>query len=52
MDTLKNFINGEFVAATVNSSQEIINPATLEILGQTPLCNATDINNAVKKCSP
>ncbi|MBT6326624.1 MAG: aldehyde dehydrogenase family protein, partial [Bdellovibrionales bacterium] len=47
MDTLKNFINGEFVAATVNASEEVINPATLEVLGQTPLCNATDINNAV-----
>jgi malonate-semialdehyde dehydrogenase (acetylating) / methylmalonate-semialdehyde dehydrogenase len=47
MDTLKNFINGEFVAATVNASEEVINPATLEVLGQTPLCNATDISNAV-----
>ncbi len=44
---LKNYIGGEFVDSTSKEKIEILNPATLEVLGHTPLGKRKDIDKAV-----
>ncbi len=34
---LRNFIGGEWVESSATSHHEVVNPATGEVLGQTPL---------------
>jgi hypothetical protein len=40
-------INGKFVEAKSNSTIEVHNPATLEILDSVPACGEADVNAAV-----
>ena len=47
-DLLKNYIGGQFVESTSQEKLEIINPSTLEVLGQTPLGTRKDIDQAVE----
>jgi malonate-semialdehyde dehydrogenase (acetylating)/methylmalonate-semialdehyde dehydrogenase len=49
MTTLNNFIDGNFVpsSAAEGSSVPIINPATSEELGKTPLSTSADVDAAV-----
>lgn len=44
---VRNYIGGEWVASRGTGSVDIINPATEEILDQTPLGTAEDVNRAV-----
>jgi malonate-semialdehyde dehydrogenase (acetylating)/methylmalonate-semialdehyde dehydrogenase len=44
---LRNFIGGEWTESSAASHHEVINPATGEVLGQTPLSGAGDVDQAV-----
>jgi betaine-aldehyde dehydrogenase len=43
---LKNFINGEFVAAS--STEDVINPSTGEVIAQAPVSSAEEVDAAVQ----
>jgi malonate-semialdehyde dehydrogenase (acetylating)/methylmalonate-semialdehyde dehydrogenase len=45
---VKNYINGRFVDSGAAETVDVINPATLEVLGKTPLGNIEDVDTAVK----
>jgi betaine-aldehyde dehydrogenase len=44
---LQNFINGEFVDPVDGQTEDVINPATGEVIAQAPLSNEEDVNRAV-----
>lgn len=44
---LRNFIGGEWVESSATSHHEVVNPATGEVLGQTPLSGAGEVDQAV-----
>ncbi|HJQ19280.1 MAG TPA: CoA-acylating methylmalonate-semialdehyde dehydrogenase [Gemmatimonadaceae bacterium] len=48
METVRNFIGGEWVQANVANWHELFNPATAEPLGRVPLCGSTEVNEAVR----
>lgn len=45
--TLKNFIGGEWVEATSQRTETVVNPATGEALAHVPLSNKEDLSKAV-----
>jgi malonate-semialdehyde dehydrogenase (acetylating)/methylmalonate-semialdehyde dehydrogenase len=45
--TLRNYIGGEWVAASATDTLELTNPATGEPLGRVPLCGAREVDQAV-----
>lgn len=45
--TAKLLINGEFIDSTTSHWQDIINPATQEVLGQVPFATAEEVNAAI-----
>ena len=47
MAALRNFIGGEWVESSAASHHEVVNPATGEVLGQTPLSGAAEVDQAV-----
>jgi len=46
-NTLRNYIGGEWVAASATEFLEATNPATGEPLGRVPLSGAHDVDQAV-----
>ncbi|WP_210469894.1 CoA-acylating methylmalonate-semialdehyde dehydrogenase [Sporosarcina sp. 6E9] len=48
---IKNFINGEWVAAKTEKYEQVPNPATGEILAEVPISTAEDVNDAVQAAS-
>ena len=48
MDTRSLYINGEFVRAQSTATIDVINPATLEVIGRVPDAGAVDVDRAVK----
>lgn len=48
---MKMFINGEFVEAASGETEQIVNPATEESLGQVPVGGNEDVNRAVEAAS-
>jgi malonate-semialdehyde dehydrogenase (acetylating)/methylmalonate-semialdehyde dehydrogenase len=44
---LRNYVGGEWVEATSNETQQVVNPATSEALADVPLSNAADVDRAV-----
>jgi malonate-semialdehyde dehydrogenase (acetylating)/methylmalonate-semialdehyde dehydrogenase len=44
---LKNFINGEWVESKSNKTEEVLNPATGEILAYVPVSTEEEVNEAV-----
>jgi betaine-aldehyde dehydrogenase len=46
--TLRNFIDGEFVDPVDGETEPVINPATGEVIGHAPLSSADDVDRAVK----
>ncbi|MGH7677110.1 MAG: CoA-acylating methylmalonate-semialdehyde dehydrogenase [Gemmatimonadaceae bacterium] len=48
MQTVKNFVGGEWLAPTPSNWHELTNPATGEKLGRVPLCGNTEVNEAVR----
>lgn len=51
VDTVKNYINGKFVASNSEGVTDIVNPTTCELLGHTPAGCAKDVDDAVKAAS-
>ncbi|MEE8143501.1 MAG: CoA-acylating methylmalonate-semialdehyde dehydrogenase [Planctomycetota bacterium] len=45
---LRNYIGGEWVESDATSTHKVRNPATEELLAETPLCGASDIDAAVE----
>lgn len=45
--TVKNYIDGKFVSSGSKETTEIINPATSELLGHTPVGSSEDVASAV-----
>lgn len=48
METIKNYINGEWIEPVVAEYIQVINPATGEIIARTPVCGASEVNAAAK----
>ncbi|AQQ54773.1 CoA-acylating methylmalonate-semialdehyde dehydrogenase [Planococcus lenghuensis] len=46
--TLKNYVNGEWVEATSGNTEEVINPATGEVIAHVPLSSKEDLDRAVE----
>jgi malonate-semialdehyde dehydrogenase (acetylating)/methylmalonate-semialdehyde dehydrogenase len=46
-----NYINGEWITPSVPEYIKVINPATGELLAQTPLCGSEDVDKAVEAAS-
>ena len=44
---LRNFIGGEWVESSATSHHQVVNPATGDVLAQTPLSGAGDVDQAV-----
>ncbi|MEE8062234.1 MAG: CoA-acylating methylmalonate-semialdehyde dehydrogenase, partial [Gemmatimonadales bacterium] len=44
---LSNFIGGEWVASSATDTHVVANPATADVLGQTPLSGAAEVDQAV-----
>ncbi|WP_104500910.1 CoA-acylating methylmalonate-semialdehyde dehydrogenase [Acinetobacter indicus] len=47
LTTAKLLINGEFIDSTTSHWQDIVNPATQEVLGQVPFATAEEVNAAI-----
>lgn len=47
-EIFKNYIDGKFVDSGAAETVDVINPATLEVLGKTPLGGADDVHAAVQ----
>lgn len=45
---LRNFVNGEFVEATAESAFDLIDPATEEVYGSSPVSSAADVDSAYR----
>jgi malonate-semialdehyde dehydrogenase (acetylating)/methylmalonate-semialdehyde dehydrogenase len=48
---LTNFVNGQWRGASGSESQDVLNPATGEVLAQVPLSDASDVMGAVDAAS-
>ena len=46
-----NYINGEWIKPSVPDYIKVINPATGELLAQTPICGSEDVDKAVEAAS-
>src|SRR5699024_5625403 len=49
VETLKNYINGEWIESKGNKTTPVYNPTTREIIAYTPISTKEDVNLAVKK---
>ena len=47
LTTAKLLINGEFVESTTSDWQDILNPATQEVLGRVPMATQDEVNAAI-----
>jgi malonate-semialdehyde dehydrogenase (acetylating) / methylmalonate-semialdehyde dehydrogenase len=50
-EQLTNFVNGQWRGASGSESQDVLNPATGEVLAQVPLSDASDVIGAVEAAS-
>src|SRR5881396_2028795 len=48
MQTVRNFVGGEWLSPTPSNWHELANPATAEPLGRVPMCGTTEVNEAVR----
>src|SRR4051812_18458030 len=48
MQTVRNFVGGEWLSATPSNWHELTNPATGEPLGRVPMCGSTEVSEAVR----
>jgi len=48
---IPHFINGEWVESQASGWQEIVNPATTEVLGRVPMADAREVGRAVEAAS-
>ena len=45
---LRNYINGEWVESESDRSRDVVNPATMKVIGKVPISNANDVERAVE----
>jgi malonate-semialdehyde dehydrogenase (acetylating)/methylmalonate-semialdehyde dehydrogenase len=48
MQTVRNFVGGEWMSPSPSNWKELTNPATGESLGRVPMCGTTEVNEAVR----
>ncbi len=48
---IKNFVSGEWVQPSAQKYEEVVNPATNEVIAKVPISNASDVENAVNVAS-
>src|SRR5690625_2652573 len=48
IETLKNYINGEWVETNTETKEPVYNPATKEVLAYVPISTAVDVDHAVE----
>lgn len=48
---LRNYINGEWVESKTNEYEEVVNPATKEVIALVPISTKEDLDYAVEKAS-
>ena len=48
IETVGNFIGGQWVKSTTTNFQDVINPASAEIIGRTPLSTGAEVDAAVQ----
>jgi malonate-semialdehyde dehydrogenase (acetylating) / methylmalonate-semialdehyde dehydrogenase len=48
MQTVRNFVGGEWLSPTPANFYELTNPATGEPLGKVPMCGTTEVSEAVR----
>ena len=46
--TVKLLINGQFVESRAKEWRDVVNPATQEVLARVPMCDASEVDAAVK----
>src|SRR5258706_1089641 len=46
--SVKLLVNGQFVESTAKKWRDVVNPATQEVLARVPMCEADEIDQAVK----
>jgi malonate-semialdehyde dehydrogenase (acetylating)/methylmalonate-semialdehyde dehydrogenase len=47
-DRIRNYIGGEWTEPDVRATHRVLNPATGERLGETPLCGAAEVDAAAR----
>ena len=48
VQTLKNYVGGEWIEAKSDHTEEVINPATGEVIAYVPISSTEDLNHAVE----
>src|SRR5919197_3719840 len=48
MQTVRNFVGGEWLTPTASNWYELTNPATGDPLGRVPMCGTTEVSEAVR----
>ena len=48
MQTVRNYIGGEWLSPSTANYHELVNPATGDTLGRVPLCGTTEVSEAVR----
>ncbi|GGP09064.1 CoA-acylating methylmalonate-semialdehyde dehydrogenase [Oceanobacillus neutriphilus] len=48
IETLKNYVGGKWIEANTAKTEEVVNPATEELLARVPLSSLEDINHAIE----
>ncbi|MBA4380679.1 MAG: methylmalonate-semialdehyde dehydrogenase (CoA acylating), partial [Anaerolinea sp.] len=48
MEKILNFINGEWVESKAAEFIDVVNPATAELIGRTPLCSKAEVDAAAQ----
>jgi len=48
VQTLRNYINGEWVEPESDEFKDVVNPATMKVIAKVPISNAEDVRKAVE----
>ena len=49
--TVKLLVNGQFVESKAKAWRDVVNPATQEVLARVPMCEANEVDAAVKSAA-
>lgn len=47
MKKLKNYVNGEWIPSKTEQYEEVLNPATKEVIGKVPISTSEDLDDAI-----
>jgi malonate-semialdehyde dehydrogenase (acetylating)/methylmalonate-semialdehyde dehydrogenase len=51
MPTVKLLVNGQFVESKAKAWRDIVNPATQQVLSRVPMCDAAEVDQAVRNAA-